>query len=638
MSLGARITQTPQGVVSSTPSIITGQGEAQASAILSALPERFGSLVLRRDGDNYEIWERPGASPQFLAYSFALDSVSSTGMYQVNQAALKEFGEWVPINSLEANPTYSGTWAQLVNSSTISGFIRNSVSGTSYVEFNVVLQEAGDIWLTWLNRNSGGYMYVSINGSADMTCLPRSGANAYIDTYSASDLSRSSAPIAKGLPAGTYTVRLTRASAEKNAASSNYYIYPDSFAPVSEGQGLPFVGGGARIRQHSTYGVTSLSSVLANQWNLINANASAMTSITFGTGDYLHIGSNKQFDRIIVDVSSGNSNSASVTAEYWNGSAWTALTITDGTSSSGRTFNQDGQITFTLPSNWAINTVNSLSAYFIRLTFSAGTSAITTVSCQVDQAYSGSIIRRFFAPGSQLPYALNFKPEGGSYEEIGGEAHGNETNTATTLIADGVQTTLSSGQAIACRTLDIKQTMTVQNDSNNVGSGELVFSFQGNGFATRAHIVWSTAGEIGVFAYSAMLPALGWDALTSSHTFTQCQKLDGGERTEDFSDYNGSSGNERILTGAGSGFLYSSSGHDWIGMLVQSMASQMNLNFNKSPFKSFVHANPAEVTSGGGSSSIFKAYQALANEPGTVQVQIGDKTTFGARYVFAQYA
>lgn len=73
----------------------------------------------------------------------------------------------------------------------------------------------------------------------------------------------------------------------------------------------------------------------------------------------------------------------SITWEYWNGSAWSALTIvydeTDTTAQDGlRPFQQDGQIIFSAPTDWASTTVDSQAAYWVRARCNA-TVNITTI-------------------------------------------------------------------------------------------------------------------------------------------------------------------------------------------------------------------------------------------------------------------
>ena len=78
-----------------------------------------------------------------------------------------------------------------------------------------------------------------------------------------------------------------------------------------------------------------------------------------------------------------------ITWEYWNGAAWSALTIvydyTDSTAQDGlRPFQRDGAINWIPPANWAAVSVNSQSAYWVRARCNAATdtNAATTNSVE----------------------------------------------------------------------------------------------------------------------------------------------------------------------------------------------------------------------------------------------------------------
>jgi hypothetical protein len=79
------------------------------------------------------------------------------------------------------------------------------------------------------------------------------------------------------------------------------------------------------------------------------------------------------------DLGAGNEPAGGagvMVAKYYNGSTWAALTLTtDETALSGNTLAQNGKLTFTAPSNWALRGHASLDAdmYYIRLEATAGT-------------------------------------------------------------------------------------------------------------------------------------------------------------------------------------------------------------------------------------------------------------------------
>lgn len=91
----------------------------------------------------------------------------------------------------------------------------------------------------------------------------------------------------------------------------------------------------------------------------VNAQDGLGTDVTLSSfpaaadGGYLLVGSHIPFRGVRIDVDATHAGAASVlTVEYWNGSAWVDITATDGTTSGGKTFAQDGNVTWTVPSAW----------------------------------------------------------------------------------------------------------------------------------------------------------------------------------------------------------------------------------------------------------------------------------------------
>jgi len=77
-----------------------------------------------------------------------------------------------------------------------------------------------------------------------------------------------------------------------------------------------------------------------------------------------------------------NANAATLAVEFWNGTAWTAVSgLVDGTAIGGATLAQDGTVFFSYPgSTWSQNTVNGTLGYHIRVSVSALLSAVVDVN------------------------------------------------------------------------------------------------------------------------------------------------------------------------------------------------------------------------------------------------------------------
>lgn len=85
----------------------------------------------------------------------------------------------------------------------------------------------------------------------------------------------------------------------------------------------------------------------------------------------------KTFCAVHVAIGTAGAGTWTITWEYWDGSDWTALAgVVDG--STGFTVGPGTYIvSFTVPSDWAVTTVNSLSGYWVRARV-ATYSAVTT--------------------------------------------------------------------------------------------------------------------------------------------------------------------------------------------------------------------------------------------------------------------
>lgn len=118
----------------------------------------------------------------------------------------------------------------------------------------------------------------------------------------------------------------------------------------------------------STGDVTDLSAEAQD------GDATAMIFDSFDTaanGDYLYIGSEIPFRGVAVDMAADANGAASgtLTVKYWDGSAWVDISATDGTNDATRTFGQDGNVTWTVPSAWTQASLvaigdTSLAAYW----------------------------------------------------------------------------------------------------------------------------------------------------------------------------------------------------------------------------------------------------------------------------------
>lgn len=94
--------------------------------------------------------------------------------------------------------------------------------------------------------------------------------------------------------------------------------------------------------------------------------------------DAFYVGGSTPFTAAWFQFSTQGAGTWTITWEYWNGGSWTALSgVSDGTTGFKAAVTIPVAVTYTMPTNWASTTVNSVSAYYIRGRVSAFTSITT---------------------------------------------------------------------------------------------------------------------------------------------------------------------------------------------------------------------------------------------------------------------
>ena len=85
---------------------------------------------------------------------------------------------------------------------------------------------------------------------------------------------------------------------------------------------------------------------------------------TLANGDFLLVGSHLPFRGADVDMTANvNANASVLTVKYRKtDDTWTDITATDGTADTGKTFGQDGQVTWTVPTDWAKKTLREINS------------------------------------------------------------------------------------------------------------------------------------------------------------------------------------------------------------------------------------------------------------------------------------
>ncbi len=88
----------------------------------------------------------------------------------------------------------------------------------------------------------------------------------------------------------------------------------------------------------------------------------ALLSSPAAINDAFYVGMSHKFDDLEFDISTGATGGWRIFWEYFDGSSWLALTVTDGTSNFTNTSTTN--VTFTPPNDWRTTTVNSQGPFF----------------------------------------------------------------------------------------------------------------------------------------------------------------------------------------------------------------------------------------------------------------------------------
>ena len=109
---------------------------------------------------------------------------------------------------------------------------------------------------------------------------------------------------------------------------------------------------------------------------------------TTTSGDAIYLGGNQKFKAVQFYLTTpGVYSNVTIAWEYWNGSAWATLTVTDETNGFTNTMEKLLEVTFTPPTDWAKTTVNGVEAYWIRAVATLGASPSITTAPKASQIW-----------------------------------------------------------------------------------------------------------------------------------------------------------------------------------------------------------------------------------------------------------
>lgn len=127
-----------------------------------------------------------------------------------------------------------------------------------------------------------------------------------------------------------------------------------------------------------------------------NTISASTLSLPMTTGQYFYVGFQGPFASRYFQLGTANTNPATLTVQFWNGSAWTSVDdLVDQTSG----FTQSGFIHWENDGNWEKTTVAPISdveMYWVRISTSANFSAGTTVQSVINLFCDDEMVRSYY--------------------------------------------------------------------------------------------------------------------------------------------------------------------------------------------------------------------------------------------------
>jgi len=113
-------------------------------------------------------------------------------------------------------------------------------------------------------------------------------------------------------------------------------------------------------------------------------------SLIGDNNDYFYFGNTTTFSELYFNINTAGAG-YNLVWEYWDGSSWAALTVSDGTNN----FSKSGWVFWTSPANWATNSVNGVTRYWIRVSTTTNPTTTATTDFADISGISGHFARFF---------------------------------------------------------------------------------------------------------------------------------------------------------------------------------------------------------------------------------------------------
>jgi len=354
----------------------------------------FSNSTFLGQGDSTTSDTRPvmtvtGTSGSFLATSCVFDNfadITMTSAAELNGClltglALLTLGGGT-LDGCTFNTADTASGVALIDASTLNNIQNCSFDNTGGVGHAIELDTTGTYTFSnnsftgygadgtndaAIYNNSGGAVTINITNGGD-TPTVRNGAGASTTINNAVSVSISgvsegtSVQVIADATVGSVTEGdvISEGLADSTGSFSFSFNYEGDIDVVvrCRNQGFPTAG-----IAESNGGGTFADETTANNSSAVN-DITLLPAISPVSGDGYNWGHGEKFNQLKLDISTaGGAGVASLTWEYWNGSAWTAVSnLSDGTNSYQNT--GPNIVSWDAPSGWATTSVNSQGPYY----------------------------------------------------------------------------------------------------------------------------------------------------------------------------------------------------------------------------------------------------------------------------------
>lgn len=323
-----RVQSASGGAWSTYSSALTGSVKALTVTSL-------GTLIA---GDQYDVWRQPKGG------TLAITNVTSVGPFGHAISFAATTNRVVLVSDADVSLSLDDglTFKIVLAASTIAAFYSAS-KDLVYVSYNAsgMVYISADGGITW-TQESASYIPVYASPSGQIT---EANTGSIFGIHASNILEKSYTTLVSGPQAASCTVPTYVANRSNNPMLTYITVFDNS---------------------PTTY--TALGG------NVNTTTGSKLWPTTVAVGDILYLGMLVPIlttqivpNSIYFSLTVTNKTSTFV-YEYWNGSAWTALSqVVDGTSQ----LHRSGVLSWVVSSNWASTTVNSVTAFWIRLRVTA---------------------------------------------------------------------------------------------------------------------------------------------------------------------------------------------------------------------------------------------------------------------------